>query len=212
MKYVNKPMSKNTAGFTIIELMIALSVISGILILSTTVILNLGALYTKGIYQTSTQNVARNIINEVSGQLQLGGATPIIASANTFCLGSQRYSYVLNNKLEAGNSGDHALWRDTMNNSGSCAPLAIIGTPNPSDGLTNTAVGGAELLSANMRLTDFGITTNANGTYTVRVTVAYGDDDLVVNAGGRTACIDGAGREYCAVSSLIQTVGKRESL
>lgn len=212
MKYLHTQPNKNTAGFTIVELMIALSVISGILILSTTVILNLGAIYTKGIYQTSTQNVARNIINEVAGQLQLGGATPIVASPNAFCLGSQRYSYVLNNKLDAADSGDHVLWRDTLKNSGSCVALGILGTPNPSDSLTNPAVGGTELVSANMRLTDFGITPNANGTYTVRVTVAYGDDDVVVNVGGRTACTNGAGREYCAVSSLIQTVGKRESL
>lgn len=206
----------NQAGFTIIELMIALSVISGILILSTSVILSLGGIYTKGIYQTNTQNVARNIINEIAGQLQLGGATPIIITSSptkgSFCLGSQRYSYVLNNKLDGGTSSDHVLWRDTLTNSSSCMALTIEGIANPTDSLTNPAIKGSELLSANMRLTPpFGVTDNSNGTYTIRVTVAYGDDDVLRTLSGRTLCTSEEGKQYCAVSSLVQTVAKRES-
>jgi hypothetical protein len=67
-----------------------------------------------------------------------------------------------------------------------------------------------------MRLmNDFGIKDNGNGTYTIRVTVAYGDDDVVQTqtVGGVTVtnCVPTAGKQYCAVSSLVQIVSKRGS-
>lgn len=200
-------------GFTIVELMIALSVLSTILVISSAVVINLGVLFTRGVNQSNTQNTARNVINEIANQLKLGGATPILpAGSPVFCLGSQRYAYVLDHKLDGASTSDHVLWRDTMNNSASCQSLAITGVPNPTDSLTNTTISGAELMGANMRLTDFNIYDNGNGTYTVKVTVAYGDDDLVYKISGRTLCRAGSGSQFCAVSSLVQTVSKRESM
>lgn len=199
------------SGFTIVELMIALAVLSTVLIISSSVVINLGALFVKGINQTNTQNTARNIVNELANQLQLGSAVPIIPPGNNvFCLGSQRYSYVTNVKLTSSNTS-HVLWRDTMKNSGSCAALGLT-TVSPSDSLTDTSIKGSELLATNMRIMpDFGITDNGNGTYTIRVTVAYGDDDLIQTVGGKTRCIADIGKQYCAVSSLVQTVSKRGS-
>lgn len=200
-------------GFTIVELMIALSVLSTILVISSAVVINLGVLFTRGVNQSNTQNTTRNVINEIANQLQLGGATPIIpAGQNFFCLGSQRYNYRLNHELKGTDDADHVLWRDTMNNSASCKLLVITGVPNPTDSFTNTTISGTELMGANMRLTDFNIYDNGNGTYTVKVTVAYGDNDLVSTIGGRTFCKPGSGSQYCAVSALVQTVSKRESM
>lgn len=208
----------NKRGFTIIELMIALSVLSTILIMSSTIVINLGNIFTKGINQSNTQNTARNIMNEISSQLQLGGATPVIPGGNVFCLGSQRYNYRPNVKLDGNSASDHVLWRDTLNNSGAstttCQAMAITGIANPTDANSDLTVKGTELLSPNMRITDLIITDNTNGSYTVTVTVAYGGDqtdppnDLVQRIGGNTRCV-GSGSQFCAVSSLTQVVSKR---
>lgn len=201
-------------GFTIVELMIALAVLSTILVISATVVINLGLLYTKGLNQSNTQNTARNLMNEIAAQLQQGGAVPQVFTSSPpdgrFCLGSKRYSYKLNHKLDGSSDSDHVMWRDTMSNSATCDPLAALFVPNPTPN-------GTELMSANMRLTELNITDNSNGTYTVKVTIAYGGnpadgaDDLVQTSGGRTYCLSGAGRQFCAVSSLVQTVAKRDT-
>lgn len=56
---------KNTAGFTIVELMIATVVFSVILILITTGIIQIGKAYYKGIIGSRTQETARKITDEV---------------------------------------------------------------------------------------------------------------------------------------------------
>lgn len=194
-------------GFTIIELMIALSIISVILVISTVVLINLGLLYTKGNNQANTQNTARNIVNELASQLELGSADPIIG-ANVICMGSQRYSFATNVELSSSNTG-HALWRDTMKSSATCA--AVTDMTNPGTDLLAIPGSGAELLSPQMELTDFSITQPAtpNGTYIIKVTVAYGDPTLHTTANGKTNCTGDKGTQYCAVSSLTQVVARR---
>ena len=208
-------------GFTIVELMIALSVLSTILVISSTVMISLGSIYIKGINQSNTQNVARNLLNELVGQLQLGSAVPNISGTiispgiKAVCLGNQRYTYRLKYKLDGTDSKSHVLWRDSLKNSIICVPINITNA-HPVDSYYDSSIPGTELMPANMRLTEFHTTGNVDGTYTVSVTVAYGGDgtglptDLVqVSADGKTRCLSGQGSQYCAVSSLSQVVANR---
>ena len=66
----------NYQGFTIVELMIALSILSSILIMATVVMINIGALYTKGVNAANLQNTARDITADVSAELQFSGNSP----------------------------------------------------------------------------------------------------------------------------------------
>lgn len=205
-------------GFTLVELMIALSILATLLVMSTVLLVNLGHLYTKGVNEAATQNTARNIVNDVSSQLQLSGSTVIVPpfvpnGTNVVCLGSQRYTYTLNHKLvnppASGNNVIHALWRDTMNSGASCTALDL-SAATPKDSAT-VRDSGSELLPVNTRITDFKINDNGNNTYSILVTVAYGDDDLVNYdaTNDTTGCSGDVGTEYCAVSSLNVTVLRR---
>jgi len=208
-------------GFTIIELMIALSVLSIVLVMSAIIMIQLGRMYTKGNNEANTQNIARNVMNDIASQIQLNANTPVVIKTpptGVVCIGTQRYTYKLDYELNGvpgspggtDNSPNHqVLWRDTMKSSGACQPVVGFGlTANPADTLTKPG-SGVELLSRKMRLTDFDVKTN-NNSYTVMVTVAYGDDDLLQHiAGGTTRCLGSQGGEYCAVSSLTQTVTRR---
>ena len=202
--------SSNQQGFTIIELMIALSVMAVILVISTVVLINLGVLYTKGNNQANTQNLTRNIVNELVSQLELGSADPVVDSANSVvCLGSQRYTYRTGYQLNSANANDHALWRDTMKSSASCTPFNLA---NPAADVTTVVGSGAELLLPQMQLVAFNIVTPPTtplGTYSIQVTVAYGDPTLLVFSNGRPNCTGAKGTEYCAVASLTQNVARR---
>ena len=217
------PQNPTETGFTIIELMIALSILSLVLLLSTIGIVQIGKLYSKGMIQVNTQNAARNIMNNIASQIQLGGVVPQYmapsapGSAGAVCIGSKRYSFIVNHQLTKA-STDHALWLDVMNSGSTCQPisaLTLATTAKPTD-LLNTLIpnNGSELLSTNMRLTDLNIT-SATGFYTITVSLAYGDDDLISytpRSGATpavTTCKGGAGSEYCAIATLTQTIAPR---
>ena len=215
------------AGFTIIELMISLSILALVLLLSTYGIVQIGKLYSKGMNQTNAQNAARNIMNNIASQIQLGGTTPLLSapltapiasapsSVGAVCIGSKRYNFIINHKLTK-TSTDHTLWRDIMDSSGSCSPIpSLIGSP-PAGGPLNLLhpENGSELMPINMRLTDLHVT-SANGLYTITVSIAYGDDDLISytpRSGPTpavTTCKGGTGSEFCALATLTQTVAPR---
>ncbi|HSX37132.1 MAG TPA: type II secretion system protein, partial [Patescibacteria group bacterium] len=80
-------------GFTIVELMVALSVLSILLVMSTVILIQIGKLYTKGVNQAATQNAARDIINDLSSQLQVSGNAPDGKTAGVICIGNQRYTF-----------------------------------------------------------------------------------------------------------------------
>ncbi len=202
--------STNQQGFTIIELMIALSVMAVILVISTVVLINLGVLYTKGNNQANTQNLTRNIVNELASQLELGSADPIVDTANkVICMGSQRYTYRTGYQLNSSNANDHALWRDTMKSTATCTPFNL---SNPAADTSEVAGSGTELLLPQMQLAAFNIVTPPTtplGTYSIQVTIAYGDPTLLVYYNGKPNCTGTKGTEYCAVASLIQNVARR---
>ncbi|HSX36787.1 MAG TPA: type II secretion system protein [Patescibacteria group bacterium] len=200
-------------GFTIVELMVALSILSTLLVMSTVILIQIGKLYTKGVNEAATQNAARDIINDLSSQLQLSGNAPDNDTPGVKCIGNQRYTFNLNHKLvtppATGNYVIHVLWRDTIGDNGPCVPVDLTqATPGDTHTLPNS---GVEMVPLNARLTDFSITPNQNNTYAIRVTVAYGDDDLVQfdSTHDITTCSSGVGTEFCAVSSLNITVARR---
>lgn len=71
------------SGFTIIELLIASTVFAVILVIITIGIINITQSYTKGLTETKTQNVARNILNDMAQAIQFSpGAISTSTNAN----------------------------------------------------------------------------------------------------------------------------------
>lgn len=96
-------------GFTIIELMVSLTILSVILVVSTIVLIEIGGLFDKGVSETDLQNTTRNIMSDVSSALQFSGSSPIPCTSTlgginnittnitNHCGGSYTYSYTFNN-------------------------------------------------------------------------------------------------------------------
>lgn len=235
MIQVRKPATKHQQGFTIVELMIATTVFSVILLLVTIMIISIGRLYTKGIDQTRVQDNVRSIVDEISQQVQLTSQTsppvvlpaiPPAAGVHTYCIGNNRYTYILNTQIGTNAAqSQHVLWRDTNLTPSSCTPIAVLNTPNPSTGLN-----GVELMAPNSRLTSFSIAgppTMPQGLYNISVAVAFGDDDLLCDSGtpgdcgsttpsthltsptGPIICKGQTGEQFCATANAKITIAER---
>jgi prepilin-type N-terminal cleavage/methylation domain-containing protein len=220
------PKTSKQSGFTIIELMIATSVLSVILLIVTTIMISIGSLYYKGVSQVRVQDDVRSISDELSRQLKLSnlalsplaGPTPIggyPSDAYAYCIGNTRYSFVLGVQLGRGRDTDgslqipHVLWRDT-NTSGACSPLNLTqANPTASAGPGNSLPGsGAELGVPNSRLTSFSIA-GASSPYTISLEIASGSIDLLSGATGAVHCLGTVGDQFCATANLTTTVVSR---
>lgn len=239
----------NQQGFTILELMIATVVLSVILLIATLTIFGVGKLYYKGQTTAQTQDTARNVIEQISRQLQFSGDKPNLlntapgnscalsmwcaswaapggsATVYAYCIGSTRYSFVLNREeipltdsltATATNATPtyHALWQDTMlPGTATCNPVNVL-TKTPADAVT-VAGTGKGLLLPNMRLVGFGLTQNpSTSVYDITLNVNYGDDDLLASAQGSFPtqyryCNTTVGDQFCAVSNIHTSAVRR---
>jgi prepilin-type N-terminal cleavage/methylation domain-containing protein len=203
-----------TKGFTVVELMIATTVFSLILLICTTAIIQIGRVYYKGVTSAHTQEVARTIMDEISRSLQFtdGGITPTPAPApgttQVFCAGNKQYSYILGNQLTdvipppAGKAKNALVSEDIT---GACGSV-------PRD-LINGVTGGVNLrehLDLNMRLAVLEVRelTPGSNLWAVHVQVVTGDDDVLNPA--KDGCANAqAGTQFCATSELKTVIKKR---
>jgi prepilin-type N-terminal cleavage/methylation domain-containing protein len=189
------------AGFTIMELMIAVTIFSLLLLLSTEVLIGIAKIYDKGVNMSNTQDVARNIIQSLSSSLQYSGQQVEYSNANYFingqpvnieaiCIGDTRYSY-LTGFPGTGTTWRHFLWKDIMANPGTCWPLDIVNDATPScdnfaaDICSNSVAGsGGEMLGSNMHLAYLSVEPATSGSgsqlYKIGVGIAYGLEDLFI--------------------------------
>lgn len=204
-------------GFTIIELMIATTVFSVIMLILTIGVIQLSRVYYRGITTTNTQNTTRNVMNNISQALQFNSGS--FAALNTpnngslgFCLGNIQYSYLPGYQLVTGTpSGQAGVYQSNHvlvenDNVASCS-----GT-QPQDLKSGAfSSGSKELMSPRMRLSSLSITPQNSGLFAVSVRIVYGDDDLLSSPsnGPTAACKLRTGDQFCAVSNLSTTVQQR---
>lgn len=205
---------KSEGGFTLLELLIATSVFSIVLLIVTSGIIRLGQSYYKGIIQSRTQETARSAATEISRSFQFAGGDKVNGGGdNQFCIGDTRYTYFLNQQVKDGAEG---LLAERMQ------------AGKPCDG--GDTVSRQELLGNNMRLLKFNVSQadSQAKTWRVEMSVAYGDDDLLshytndsqpegwngsdpnVSAVHNAVCKSGIpGGAFCATSQLDILVKKR---
>lgn len=191
---------KDNRGFTLLELLISTTVFSVILLLCTFGLVQVGRNYYRGNTITRTQNTARSVMSTLTQSIQYSGSDPVVTTlppggvnppANgSFCIGSLRYEYKLNTKVED-TPGSYALRTSKIDNTDNCN--------------TSSSSAQSELLGRGMSLRQFSIINNGPD-YTISLLIAYADDDLLTPDG---LCKGGAGSQFCATSALTTTVHRR---
>lgn len=204
-------------GFTIIELLIATTVFSVILLVVTTGIIRIGNIYYKGIISSRTQEAIRNISNDFSSTLQFanGVKTPDRTpppGSSSFCLGEIRYTYFVDQEYTKGNEFTTGLFSEDLAPSSNCTTTSsdCIGPTT-----SNCVKDKRQLLSNNMRILQLAVDPQpgtSSKAWSIKAKVAYGDDDLFqTNADpSLNVCKTGvAGSSFCSVAGLDNIVKKR---
>lgn len=219
---------RSQAGFTIIELLIATSVASVVLLAASFSIIQMSRLYYKGNILSRTQDVTRNITNAISNPIQFEGSEVVhddthSSGFSVLCVGYQRFTYRVNalqdDDLTSGVSTDpngterraHAFWADTRtsNDPTQCTPVNL-------DDETPTA-GGSDILGDTMRLGKLEVSPQVGSDdkiWNITVNVLYGERDLMEPQGDLTlpptGCSLGVtGSQWCAVAEYSTSVFKR---
>jgi prepilin-type N-terminal cleavage/methylation domain-containing protein len=153
-------LSKNQAGFTIVELLISTVVFATLLLIISIAVIQFSRVYYKGVTETNTQEAARNVMDTISQAIQFSGGnisdTPsaTVGTPQAFCVGNQQYSYVLGTELVDG--GQHVLVsRDLAGCTSASAP----------------SLSGKEWLSPKMRLSKLEVKNVGTNLYKISVRV-----------------------------------------
>lgn len=175
--------SNNQRGFTIIELLIATTIFSIVLLVITGAVVQIGRLFYKGMTASRAQEVSRSVLDDISRAIQytpgvikevcppgpLPTDPPDCAHKDTkgegICIGQRRYSFVLGKQLGR-DSGAKAFISDSP--TGSCdtsQDLSVAGSAS-----------GNELLADKMRLSNFSVTRVGNSQ---QVEIADGNNATV---------------------------------
>lgn len=224
---------KSSSGFTLIELMLASAVFALVLLIALNGFLQIGRLFYKGVSNTETQATARQIIDDLSGNIQVASEVSSQQSANGYyyyCLGNYRYTYTRtaageavmvdlsqSRDYSAGNvDGNFGLLKDALSGSNACA------APCDSDMSVACPTGGIrfnkpiELLGNKQRLAELQITPHPSiaDLYDVRLKVVYGDDSSLefnpdASNPASAQCKGGlSNQQFCATSQLNTSVFK----
>ena len=212
----SKPLSSSSNGFTIIELLIATTVFSLVLLLCSAGLIHVGRTYNKGLTTARTQEAARSIIDEISRSIQFSGGTiattPTQRSDGTpyvFCIGSQRYTVVTDRQLKDQLSGATQFGNVLVTDAFAGCSAGSPALPLTSSSFSIASVPGArELLSPNMRIARLEVNSIGSDLYRIIIRVVHGDDDLLDPAHDNCLNVK-AGTQFCAVSELSTVVQKR---
>lgn len=214
-----KRIKRQKAGFTLVELMIATTVFSVVLLLCTYGLLAVGRAYYKGLAISRTQENARAILADVAEALKYSPGEVILnvmtdpnnTDDSAYCIGTKRYSF---RQYKEMGEGQHVLVSDTVP---SCSnDVGAQSLDVPAESLTTSS---RELLSPRMILIDFEIMNKGNDLYEARVSIATGrlerddiDFESYTDSGGteRVGCKNERGiSTFCTITELSTTVHRR---
>ena len=205
----------NEHGFTIVELLVATTVFSVILVLISVGVLQIGRSYIKGVTMTRTQEAARTIIEDISRAIQFSGGKILPdhvsgASGNVtdFCIDNIKFVFQTGKQLKKSGTlnPDQSSTVLMRNNSPSCTPTSLPSIPTWPAPSPDTK----ELMIENARLAELTLDKIQNTeSYRISITIAYGDSDLLSPDFKQCITNNNSGGQFCAVSTLTTTVQKR---
>lgn len=217
----------NQDGFTIIELLIAATVFSVVLVILIYSFVQISRVYIKGYVSSEVQNTNRAIEDQIVQYVQDSGAAnsvyippatipggvgyPLSAgSVYWFCVSGSQFSYMYNSILAPGN--DVFLFQQGVPCSTSAPPVSIFTSPPP---------GSKELLSNDMQLLapsnragiiqPVVINSHSTPLYTVSINLQYGNtSSYTLSPSGIYNCNSlSAGGAFCSNSTITSTAEQR---
>lgn len=224
---INKMKQNSRAGFTIVELLIATTVFSVVLLLAMTGFFQIGHIFYKGVSITQTQSVADQIGQDLSASVESASNISAVTQFQTTnyyyaCVGKVRYTFNPTYRVSADatdefTTGQIGLVKDTLNNDGACQPPCI---PNPAScGPGQLAWNKPqELLGDKMRVESLSLTPLASVSssyFTIKLVISYGSDDLLIYTDtsdhSTASCTQQQGGQFCAIGRYNASINSGPS-
>jgi hypothetical protein len=193
--------------------MVATTVFAIVLLVLTVGVLSFSRDYFASVNRSNTQTVARAIIDDIAKTIQFSSAsltTGDQGATSARCIDNVQYLYAPGYEVsDTANLSTHKSKYGLIKrvSSSACGGVDLI------SGYAFSASQDKELLGKNMRISALSITSTGDHVFTIRVRVAFGDDDLFTNLDptdwSKMKCRSGAGSQFCAVSDLSTTVQQR---
>lgn len=210
-----KNLRNNQKAFTIIELLIASTVFSMIILGACAAIIQMSRLYYKGIIVSRTQTAGRNLAETIAREIQFQGGTITTQEFGTppttkiLDISGTRYKFAINK--QQGKDIPHAIVKYEY----------ISSPPNDPD-LNDTDLISStyrDILGNNMRILDLSVSKVGGGgvptagLYSIQVVIAYGDTDLLdfsADLADTTCKGNIAGSQWCSVVKYNTMVYQRK--
>jgi prepilin-type N-terminal cleavage/methylation domain-containing protein len=215
---------KQDKGFTIIELMIATSVFSIILLVALTGFLGIGRLFYKGMSVSTTQQAATDILTDITDGVQaaetISPRYDKASGVSYYCLGNIRYTYQIGHKVDStltnfSSEAGTGLVRDTLPGGSDCKPPCpeAPGICQVGETRWNQPT---ELLGDRMRLEVFSVQSIPSispNYYNIKIVVFYGDDaelhyDDPTDRSTVTCTGSSRTQQFCAVAKYNTSIYK----
>lgn len=185
------------AGFTVVELMLAMAGIAFLLLFVVFAITHATNLYSKGIAVRQINQVGRQVSDEISREIRYGGEPKILVDKHRLCIGSK--SYIWNNANtsptdpNANKRVDNSMVGLIRLDSGEYCDAGSPAIANDED----------ELLGNIARLMDMSITepVAGSGVYEVSMTFGTALDQPTLQPTGRYECSPVNG-QFCAMGEF----------
>jgi prepilin-type N-terminal cleavage/methylation domain-containing protein len=105
---IKKYQLESQKGFTIIELLVATTIFSIVLVVIVASFLQVGRMFYKGVSVNNTNEASRGLVDDISSDIRLSDANTILSlhtdPADTtkkyFCTGQHRYTYIIANQVK----------------------------------------------------------------------------------------------------------------
>lgn len=208
---IRKQMKMDNKGFTIIELMIAISILSVIMLISSTAIIFIARQYQNGVTRTTLQSASRQLHQKFIDSIKFSGgeiiSQPEVSGGySVICVGDTRYYFKKPPTTSiTTTTGMSNLFFDKN----------ATGFSNITCGAGLNESSSAKLLPNNSRVAQASLIcdTSSPKSCTLKTTFISGDDDLF-NTNTRPdidnlRCKTGIGNQWCSIVNLSSTVNSK---
>ena len=194
----------SSKGFTIIEIMIAISVFSMAMMLVMEVVIGMGKQYQKASYTTQLNSASRSFHEEIANDINYGSTTPLVANNGTelrwICL-SGSIMYAWRNSVN-GNPLAYGLFKGQDSN---CTNATL--APASAANIINN---GFNLLPANSFVKNIEINLEGSGLYSLKTDFRSGAQDMFVDSDISKDCLPTLrGGDFCSVVQYNNVVRQR---
>ena len=195
---------KKQSGFTIIELMLAMTGIAFLLLFVTYSILHMTNLYSKGVAIRQINQVGRQVSDDVARELRYGGAPKALKDNNRLCVGTK--SYIWNKR---GTLATNPIANKTA--SGSVVGLVRLNDASYCDiPLKAVPDGTPEVLGSVAVLMDMRVDEPVLGSGIYELSMVFGTATYPPVLVGTNYQCDNAGGPFCAVGEFDVTTYARK--